>query len=289
MMSNELILRIGFNAHYVPAHDEQVLCCLNISSWSGCNSLSWMNNSLFRALLSKTTSKLSIGHPRTEPAFFISLFSFIVSLSLKLSPQKMAKKKTALAITPSDEDEDFQHLAANMKGPELPQTIKFAYPIPVHRLGLRWTPRYLQVLASSSTSYPISFIGLVVVLFLPTLTTIFLVLAILRNGWFFPHHSTKLFTRSLYSSYCTFLIHLTTTQLLDNFFMWQRSDLYWKSLVYRQRNRDSRIPCDALVMLCSDSDKQLPRQSSWGLSDRLSVCNPGDDGGVDLHSTHLLT
>ena len=49
--------------------------------------------------VSTTNSRASREVPSTEPAFFISLFSFLVSLVLNLLPQQMSAKKIALATT----------------------------------------------------------------------------------------------------------------------------------------------------------------------------------------------
>lgn len=87
------------------------------------------------------------------------------------------------------------------------------------------------------------FIGLLVVLFRLKWTTI----ATSRSRLFFPHHSTNLHTRSLYSCSWPFLKQPTTAESSENFCRCYKSDLFLTSVVYRvKRKGNSTVSCGSL-------------------------------------------
>lgn len=87
------------------------------------------------------------------------------------------------------------------------------------------------------------FIGLLVVLFRLKWTTI----ATSRSRVFFPHHSTNLHTRSLYSCSWPFLKQPTTAESSENFCRCYKSDLFLTSVVYRvKRKGNSTVSCGSL-------------------------------------------
>ena len=77
----------------------KTLFCPTTKLCSGCDVLSMMLNSFFNIFSSTTNSIGSRANPSTEPAFFISLFSLLLSLPLMQLPQQMTAKNIALSTT----------------------------------------------------------------------------------------------------------------------------------------------------------------------------------------------
>jgi len=173
---------------------------------------------------------------------------------------------------------DLQHLAAHIEGSELTQEIQSAHPLLVVQSSLlfKCTPNYLYSSTTPASSLMMS-TGLLLTLVLLKSTTISLVLSTFKSKWFWLHQSTKLSTNCLYSNClysdsCPSLIHPTTAESSENFCRWHDSEWYWKSEVYWvNRNGDRTVPYGAPVLLNTTSDKQLPRQTNCGLSDRQSA------------------
>src|SRR4029434_6186732 len=97
-------------------------------------------------------------------------------------------------------------------------------------------------------------------------TTISLVLVAFSCRWLCLHHCTKLSTRLLYSPSCPSLIHPTTAESSENFWMWHDSVLWVKSDVYRvNRTGEGTVPCGAPVLHKTVSDTQSFSLTNCGL------------------------
>src|SRR4029434_2533224 len=119
-------------------------------------------------------------------------------------------------------------------------------------------------------------------------TTISLVLVAFSCRWLCLHHCTKLSTRLLYSPSCPSLIHPTTAESSENFWMWHDSLLEVKSDVYRvNRTGEGIVPCGAPVLHSSLRYAVFQPDKLWPL--RQVVSDPGYHLDVHTHLHKLVT
>ena len=108
-----------------------MLRCLTSRSWRGCDMFSMMFNSLCSILLSTTSSSVSRGVPRTQPAFLITYFSIFVRGSDAAAP---ADSSTEYCTRHNRLVEDLQRLTAHIKWSKLPQEVESPLSLPADTL-----------------------------------------------------------------------------------------------------------------------------------------------------------
>lgn len=96
-------------------------------------------------------------------------------------------------------------------------------------------------------------------------STTSLVFMVFRRRQFLLLQSLKALTRSLYSSFCPFLIHATIAVSSEYLYIWQDSELYLISDVNKvNKNGDKAVPCGAPMLLNTFLETQFPSLTNYG-------------------------
>ena len=165
-------------------------------------------------------------------------------------------------------------ITTDIEGPEPSQEEETALAPPVHCF---YVGRPLQFIFQH---HPQVFAGLSLSLSPPSVqtdwygvldllksTTSYLVLVVFRSKKLFLVQPQKDSTRSLYSLSCPTRTHATTAVSSDYFSMWQDSELYLKSDVYRVKRKGAKtVPCGAPVLHSSVPETHLPILTYCGLA-----------------------